>query len=165
MQDDRHRFGHYLQRYLAHDESLKLEGSARVNVLRAHISAQDYRRALREAILDGLERLQMARKTLKSSYVLGYYQRWGQGNSRKGIFEDLQNLLETRAEALSKAIEDTQREIGPNSTAKEHDEHRAEILRHMDAVRVNMNNLVDVCERDLVLDEGMADAGAATGYV
>lgn len=52
--------------------------------------------------LDGLDRLQMARKTLKSSYVLGFYQIWTKENSRKEIFEDLQNLLETRAEALSK---------------------------------------------------------------
>lgn len=44
----------------------------------------------------------MARKTLKSSYVLGFYQVWTKENSRKEIFEDLQNLLETRAEALSK---------------------------------------------------------------
>ncbi len=77
----------------------------------------------------------MARKTLKSSYVLGYYQHWSKGNSRKEIFEDLQNLLETRAEALSKAIEDTQREVGPGSTSEDHDKHRMEILRHMDAVR------------------------------
>lgn len=71
-------------------------------MLRSQIATQDHRRSLREALLDGLERLQMARKTLKSSYILGFYQQWGEGHSRKEIFEDLQNLLETRTEALAK---------------------------------------------------------------
>lgn len=47
----------------------------------------------------------MARMTLKSSYVLAFYQPWTKGNSRKEIFEDLQNLLETRTEALSKVCQ------------------------------------------------------------
>lgn len=85
--------------------------------------------------MEGFERLQMARQTLKSSYVVGYFQVWGQGNSRKEIFEDLQNLLETRTEALSRAIEDAMREVVPTDPPEKHDEHRGKIMRHMDAVR------------------------------
>jgi hypothetical protein len=55
------------------------------------------------------------------------------------IYQDLQHLLEARAEALARCIQNSV--SGP--------ETRLLLLQRMDAVQVNRRNLISACEQGL----------------
>eukprot|EP00052_Salpingoeca_macrocollata_P035743 m.15672 g.15672 ORF g.15672 m.15672 type:complete len:501 (+) comp8574_c0_seq1:112-1614(+) len=146
-EDERRKFLHYYGRYLAHRQSSRLE-MQNLNALRSQHSPDaesEAVRFLRQAQAQGLDRLRVARQMLWSSYILGFYQKWDAAGCGKEIFEDLQHLLENRTEALSKAIQAS----FINDEGKNFMDEKLEIIRLTDAVKTNMNNLKDVCSRDI----------------
>jgi ariadne-1 len=144
--DDRKRFVHYHNRWLAHRESSRVEVK-KLATTYAHVDNEsEDMRALRKFQALGFTQLCMVREMFWSFYIFAYFNQWEAGTYGREIFEDLQNLLENRTELLSKTMEASVRN---DDDARDINAERLELIRMMDAVRSNMTNLIDACKRDL----------------
>eukprot|EP00039_Didymoeca_costata_P028069 m.19876 g.19876 ORF g.19876 m.19876 type:complete len:523 (+) comp6704_c0_seq1:289-1857(+) len=150
QQDERRKFAHYHSRHQAHEDSAKLEEQllARHNKQDQGIKGEASKQ-LFETQKEGLMQLRSARRTLCSSYIFGLYQVWEKGTSLKEVFEDLQHLLESRTEALSRAIETS---LVPTDVRQPDEKflktNREAVRGHCDAVRTNQRNLVAATTTD-----------------
>jgi len=149
--DEIQRVAHYYQRYQAHIDSAKLEEKNIDKHRSEPPSSEETKIVLLETRANAIRRLRTARQTLSASYVFGFYQKWDLNTSANNIFEDLQHLLESRTESLSRSVESSFRD--PEETVPVSDEinilTRSSLLKDMAAVETNQKNLIDVCREDL----------------
>lgn len=139
------KLAHFYSRYEAHVNSAKLEEKELKKHKAEEISADEERKMLMEARGSAIRRMRTARNTLCSSYVFAFYQEWDSSNSTQSIFEDLQHLLESRTEALSKSVSASfLQERDGEATHVDMGEIRAKLLDNMAAVATNQKNLVEM---------------------
>eukprot|EP00045_Choanoeca_perplexa_P009580 m.92679 g.92679 ORF g.92679 m.92679 type:complete len:519 (-) comp14955_c0_seq1:1336-2892(-) len=141
-QDTRHRFKHYYDRVKGHEESRTLESELKQQIPGPATIAQEQRRQLFRNVHAALSVLFEARSALRASYILAFYNKWPKHTHAEAIFQDLQHMLESRTEALSKSIEES---CGLPVATPDSELVQAKdgILAKMDAVKHNLKSLID----------------------
>eukprot|EP00736_Rhodelphis_marinus_P006050 Rmarinus@m.28057 len=167
------RFEFFYSRHTAHTDSLRLEKELGPLVAQATEDMAAWVDPLDlQYLLQSWKILLEARTWIKASYVLAYYQKWPNANS-KSLFEDLQHLLESRTEELSKLLSGVLEYLKPTEEAANpgavpeamttektqsiQQDIRPKILSAMMIAKKNQENLYDCCRNlpsEVVITEG-----------
>eukprot|EP00735_Rhodelphis_limneticus_P011548 TRINITY_DN4662_c0_g1::TRINITY_DN4662_c0_g1_i1::g.19509::m.19509 TRINITY_DN4662_c0_g1::TRINITY_DN4662_c0_g1_i1::g.19509 ORF type:complete len:488 (-),score=78.94,sp/Q94981/ARI1_DROME/32.70/3e-29,IBR/PF01485.16/2.2e-06,IBR/PF01485.16/1.5e+04,IBR/PF01485.16/1.4e+03,zf-Di19/PF05605.7/1.1e+04,zf-Di19/PF05605.7/2e+03,zf-Di19/PF05605.7/0.00018,zf-Di19/PF05605.7/16,zf-XS/PF03470.9/0.14,zf-XS/PF03470.9/6.8e+02,zf-Mss51/PF13824.1/10,zf-Mss51/PF13824.1/2.5e+02 TRINITY_DN4662_c0_g1_i1:507-1970(-) len=155
------RFRHFYERFVGHNNSLKLE----LNLCKPlDLLLEQLAHSIDMVDLEYLRKawqlLILSRQRLRASYVLAYYQKWPSENS-KTIFEDLQHLSESRTEALSKLLSGAVSDFFDEETGtvemgkvngidaaaarRRQDELHGPLMSNSATVQNNLKNLIDCC--------------------
>ena len=134
------RYLHFFHRYQNHSHSGELEKQIRGKALARANELQKEASTTSEVqyILDGTDVLLQCRNVLKYTYVFAYYE-LEQPNSRRNLFEYLQEDLEKTTEQLSELLE------GNTSSP----DHRLKTLNMIQVAQTRKDNLIKACEQGL----------------
>jgi ariadne-1 len=99
---------HYFERFIVHDKALKMAETQRENLKQtiAHFHEKESSVEVIELefLFDGLQQVSECRRTLKWTYVYGYYLS-DKAGPKKALFEFLQRNLEEHTDMLHELIE------------------------------------------------------------
>lgn len=99
---------HYFERFIVHDKALKMAETQRENlnqtVANFHAKESSVETVELDFLYEGLEQVAECRRTLKWTYVYGYYLPDTAG-PKKALFEFLQRNLEEKTDELHELIE------------------------------------------------------------